>query len=115
MIKNIFLIVCFSGYFSVFAQEQFRPEELVNTIIGTDSKRSYSNFFFILRISLYINYKLKGRRGGVVCSITNSLTEEGSHKTPSTTQQQTTKMLINTQTLCSIVCVVLTCFIVTKI
>jgi predicted alpha-1,2-mannosidase len=43
MIKNIFLIVCFSCFFSVFAQEQFRPEELVNTIIGTDSKRSYSN------------------------------------------------------------------------
>lgn len=41
MIKKIILFICLS--FPSFAQTQFQPEEWVNTIIGTDSKRNFSN------------------------------------------------------------------------
>jgi predicted alpha-1,2-mannosidase len=43
MTKKILFFICWIFYFSTFAQATFLPEEMVNTVMGTDSKRSFSN------------------------------------------------------------------------
>jgi putative alpha-1,2-mannosidase len=43
MVKKITLFLCCSLCLSLAAQTAFQPEEMVNTIIGTDSKRDFSS------------------------------------------------------------------------
>lgn len=40
---KIALLICSLASFSVAGQASFRPEELVNTLVGSDSKRSFSS------------------------------------------------------------------------
>lgn len=40
---KILLIICLNMYLSVFAQSSLMPEEMVNPLMGTDSKYSFSN------------------------------------------------------------------------
>lgn len=41
--KQLFTLICWSIGLSAFAQSAFQPEELVNPLMGTDSKRSFSS------------------------------------------------------------------------
>ena len=41
--KKITLFLCLNIWFTVSAQNSFKPEELVNPLMGTDSKYSFSN------------------------------------------------------------------------
>ena len=43
MIKKILLVFCTSLQIAAFAQTTFKPEELVNPLMGTDSKYNFSN------------------------------------------------------------------------
>ena len=43
MIKKIGLLFCLNIWLTVYAQPVFQPEEMVNPLMGTDSKYSFSN------------------------------------------------------------------------